>query len=117
MTRETAFNYAIVTAGIVHVLARNCMKGDLSKYCGCSREGRPQSLGKEYKWGGCGDNVEYASGFSRKLLNDPKTTKLNGSSDMKLAQKLLMDDHNMEAGRQVRKTFMFPSHYHAIFLS
>ena len=100
MTKEAAFNYAIVAAGIVDVMARNCMKGDLPS-CGCSLEQRPQSLEKKYKWGGCGDNIKYASQFSKTFLNDPKVIKLNGSSDTKRAQKLLMDAHNMEAGIQV----------------
>ena len=78
------------------------MKGDLSS-CHCSSAARPQSLGADYTWGGCGDNIQYASHFSRKFLDDPRVEKLNGSTDIKLAKKLLMDDHNNEAGRQVLK--------------
>ncbi|XP_028397730.1 protein Wnt-5-like [Dendronephthya gigantea] len=98
-TKEAAFNHALVAAGIVHVIARNCMKGDLSS-CHCSAARRPQNLKAGYRWGGCGDNIHYASEFSRKFLDDPRVEKLNGSTDIKLAKKLLMDDHNNEAGRQ-----------------
>ena len=101
-TKEAAFNYALVTAGIVQVMARNCMKGDLPS-CYCSRAKRPQSLAAKYKWGGCGDNVQYASDFSRTFLNDPQVEKLNGSANTKRAEKLLMDNHNKEVGRQVQK--------------
>jgi hypothetical protein len=103
-TKEAAFNYALVTAGIVHVMARNCMKGDLPS-CHCSRAKRPQSLSAKHNWGGCGDNIQYASDFSKTFLDDPKVLeKLNGSTNAKRAEKLLMDHHNKEAGRQVRKT-------------
>ncbi|CAB3993943.1 Wnt-5b, partial [Paramuricea clavata] len=103
-TKEAAFNYALVTAGIVQVMARNCMKGDLPS-CHCSRAKRPaqslSSLSAKYKWGGCGDNIQYASDFSKKFLDDPKVLeKLNGSTNAKRAEKLLMDHHNKEAGRQ-----------------
>ena len=83
-------------------MARNCMKGDLPS-CHCSQESRPQSVAKKHKWGGCGDNIQYASAFSKKFLDNPLVEKLNGSSNLKRAAKLLMDNHNMEVGRQVRK--------------
>ena len=78
------------------------MKGDLPS-CGCSQAKRPRSLNRKHKWGGCGDNIQHASDFSRTFLNDPQVAKLNGSTNVKRAEKLLMDDHNQEAGRQVRK--------------
>ena len=114
-TKEAAFNYALVTAGIVHVMARNCMKGDLPS-CHCSRAKRPPSYSGG--WGGCGDNIQYASDFSRTFLDDPKVLeKLNGSTNAKRAEKLLMDHHNKEAGRQVRKTkiyhFLYVQHRHS----
>lgn len=76
------------------------MIGDL-KSCACSQAKTPQSIKKEYIWGGCGDNIRYAITFSRLFMNDPRVEKINSSTDTKLAEKLLVDHHNAEVGRQV----------------
>lgn len=97
--REAAFNHALIAAGTVHVLARDCMMGDI-KSCHCSRAKRPQSIKKEYIWGGCGDNIRYAIWFSSLFMDDPRVEKINSSTDKKLAEKLLIDRHNAEVGRE-----------------
>ena len=82
-------------------MARNCMKGDLLS-CHCSKAKRPRTgMLKSNIWGGCGDNILYAVDFSRRFFNDPAVEKLNGSTNTKRSEKLLMDHHNMEVGRQV----------------
>lgn len=76
------------------------MMGDI-KSCHCSRAKKPHSLKKDYIWGGCGDNIKYAMEFSKLFMNDPRVEKINSSTDRKLAEKLLIDRHNAEVGREV----------------
>lgn len=97
--REAAFHYALVCAGIIHVMARDCMKGVL-KSCHCSQAKRPEMLAKINKWGGCGDNIEFAMEFSRRFLDDPMAKNLEDNPNVKVSAKVLMDMHNNEAGRQ-----------------
>lgn len=81
-------------------MARNCMKGDLLT-CHCSRAKRPQTLNPKYSWGGCGDNIQYAADFTKSFMYEPVLNSLNGSTDAKAAAKILMDQHNIEVGKQV----------------
>ena len=83
------------------------MRGDLSS-CKCSRASRPQSLLANHQWGGCGDNIQYGNEFTRKFFRDNRLLTINGSSESKLAAKLLMDDHNIEVGRLVRVFKLYP---------
>lgn len=57
--REAAFVQAIISAGVMHAIARSCRDGLLTR-CGCSTMERPAGLYKDWIWRGCGDNLEYA---------------------------------------------------------
>ena len=57
--KEASYLQAIISAGIMHAVAKACKEGQLTR-CGCSTLSRPQDLNKEWLWKGCGDNLEYA---------------------------------------------------------
>ncbi|KAJ9598823.1 hypothetical protein L9F63_026641, partial [Diploptera punctata] len=97
-SREAAFTHAIGAAGVVHSVARACREGQLST-CGCSRSGRPRELRRDWIWGGCGDNLEYAYKFTQEFLDLPEREKnyRRGSKEQGVS---LMNIHNNEAGRR-----------------
>ena len=103
-TRESAFTYAISSAGVVYSIARACVTGDL-RSCACSRERRPKELDLRsrhnpktmYEWGGCGDNIEHGTGFAKRFIDDGE----NLSSQDKDKAMVLMNLHNNGAGREV----------------
>ena len=57
-SREAAFAHGIAAAGVVFAISQACREGYLTS-CGCSRKKRPDSLHRDWIWGGCGDNTEY----------------------------------------------------------
>ena len=57
-SREAAYAHGIATAGVVFAVSQACREGYLTN-CGCSRKKRPNSLHRDWIWGGCGDNIEY----------------------------------------------------------
>ncbi|CAK5107444.1 unnamed protein product [Meloidogyne enterolobii] len=70
-TREAAFTYAIMSAGVTHEIGRRCRLG-LLKSCGCAAaESRPQqqNINDDWTWGGCGDNIDYGYRFSRDFVD------------------------------------------------
>ena len=91
--RESAFVHAILSAGVVHTISRNCSEGSLAD-CGCERNGPVASV-ESWQWGGCSDNVIYGAQVSRKYLD-----QLTAAEPRTLANK-----HNNEAGRvAIKKT-------------
>uniref|UniRef100_A0A914VHN0 Protein Wnt n=1 Tax=Plectus sambesii TaxID=2011161 RepID=A0A914VHN0_9BILA len=70
--------------------------------CQCGRsEGRGQSLaadGSVFAWGGCSDNVRFASSFVRRFV-DAKEKRQHDA-------RALMNLHNNRAGRKIVKTNM-----------
>jgi len=95
-TREAAFVYALASAAIMHTVSRACMENKLSKYCGCSKENRPDDLPKSDLWNGCGDNLPYGYQFSKKFVDASETL---ANDDLTTFQRVLMNLHNNEAGR------------------
>ncbi|PIO66102.1 wnt family protein [Teladorsagia circumcincta] len=63
-TREAAFTYAILSAGVTHEIGRRCKQGLLAS-CGCSDEAKPKNVADDWTWGGCGDNVDYGYRFAK----------------------------------------------------
>ncbi len=91
--RESAYVHAVLSAGVVHTISRNCSEGRLAN-CGCERNG-PVDSAESWQWGGCSDNVVYGAQVSRKYLD-----QLTPTEPRKLANK-----HNNEAGRiAIKKT-------------
>uniref|UniRef100_A0A7E4UQR4 Protein Wnt n=1 Tax=Panagrellus redivivus TaxID=6233 RepID=A0A7E4UQR4_PANRE len=105
-TKEAAFTYAILSAGVTHEIGRRCRLGQL-KSCGCSDASKipsttvPSGINEEWTWGGCGDNVDYGSRFSRNFIDvrekeeSVKRSETTGRS--------LMNRWNNEVGRKILK--------------
>ncbi|EFP04917.1 hypothetical protein CRE_07981 [Caenorhabditis remanei] len=49
-TREAAFTYAILSAGVTHEIGRRCKQGLLTS-CGCSDEIKPKNVPNDWSWG------------------------------------------------------------------
>ena len=82
--REAAYVDAVTSAGVAYTIARNCSRGSLDK-CGCDQS-LTTSGEKDWKWGGCGDNLGFGEQMSKKLLDN---TKLDSLATL----------HNNQAGR------------------
>ncbi|CDS40455.1 wingless type MMTV integration site family [Echinococcus multilocularis] len=96
-TREASFAHAIASAGVVHALARSCKEARLLS-CGCSKAERPQQLHRDWIWGGCGDNIDYAYRFSKAFVDIREKEKSFPRNSLGLARKL-MNLHNNRVGR------------------
>ncbi|KAG3277708.1 Wnt family member 16 [Ictidomys tridecemlineatus] len=95
-TKETAFIYAVMAAGLVHSVTRSCSAGNMTE-CSCDttlQNGGSASEG--WHWGGCSDDVQYGMWFSRKFLDFPIRNTTGKESKVLLTMNL----HNSEAGRQ-----------------
>ncbi|XP_077355727.1 protein Wnt-16 [Festucalex cinctus] len=105
-TKETAFMYAVMAAGLVHAVTRFCSHGNVSE-CGC--DARPQgatagaAAGEAWHWGGCSDHVQYGTWFSRRFLAHGA---INASAGTRTHALFRMNQHNSEAGRQAVATTM-----------
>ena len=98
-SRETAFTYAIMSAGVVHAVSRSCRDG-LLRTCGCGRRPRPRGLPRDWLWGGCGDNVEYGARFAAGFV-DVREREMNHPRRSRALAAMLMNVHNNDAGRKV----------------
>lgn len=98
-SREAAFTYAIIAAGVAHAITAACTQGNLSD-CGCDKEKQGQFHKDEgWKWGGCSADIRYGVGFA-KVFVDAREIKQNART--------LMNLHNNEAGRKVGTTAPLP---------
>lgn len=74
LTRESAFVSALIAAGMVHAITKNCSRGELSG-CGCDAEyaaNDQEQLNNEaqsWTWGGCSDHLNFGEQVARKVLN------------------------------------------------
>lgn len=91
-SKEAAFTYAIIAAGVAHAVTAACTQGSLSG-CSCDKE-KQGFYNKEegWKWGGCSADIHYGLGFS-KMFVDAREIKQNART--------LMNLHNNEVGRKV----------------
>ena len=97
--RESAFVNAILSAGVVHTVARNCSTGQLDD-CGCEHNSR-LSPEEAWQWGGCSDNSVFGAKVSRQYLDQLTAV----TSSLTANPKSMANKHNNEAGRvAVRKT-------------
>lgn len=90
--RETAFVFAITSAGVTHAVARSCSEGAIES-CTCDYRRRGPG-GPDWHWGGCSDNVDFGRLFSREFVD---------SSERGRDLRYLTNLHNNEAGRMVRE--------------
>lgn len=89
--RETAFVFAITSAGVTHAVARSCSEGAIES-CTCDYRRRGPG-GPDWHWGGCSDNVDFGRMFSQEFVD---------SSEKGRDLRYLTNLHNNEAGRMVR---------------
>lgn len=92
--RETAFVFAITSAGVTHAVARSCSEGAIES-CTCDYRRRGPG-GPDWHWGGCSDNVDFGRMFSREFVD---------SSERGRDLRYLTNLHNNEAGRMVRTSY------------
>jgi len=100
-SKETAFLYAVTSAGVVHTIARDCASGNLTE-CGCDSRGQGQSTPEGWKWGGCSDNLRYGVNFARKFIDGPDKRQLKKTGELRN----LMNLHNNKAGRMALSRLM-----------
>ncbi|XP_064474837.1 protein Wnt-1-like isoform X2 [Ornithodoros turicata] len=86
--RETAFVYAITSAGVAHAVSRACSEGAIET-CTCDYRQRGPS-GLDWEWGGCSDNVHFGYKFTRAFVDAAERGR-----DLRFVINL----HNNEAGR------------------
>ena len=91
-SRETAYIYAISSAGVMYAVTRACAKGELLK-CGCDRRVRRRHpTDGTFEWGGCSDNIRYGARFSKEFVD---------SNELRYNAEGLMNLWNNGAGRKV----------------
>lgn len=97
--RESAFAYAISSAGVAHSVARACSQGRLLS-CGCDPSSYRQRDKKSpkitnsalWKWGGCSHNLHFGIEFSKMFLDSREKA---GDIHSRISL------HNNQAGRLV----------------
>ena len=92
-SRETAYIYAIFSAGVMYSVTRACSRGKLDR-CGCDQNVRTVDTGGKFEWGGCSDNIRFGHRFSKEFVD---------SNEMRRSEKGLMNVWNNGAGRLVRQ--------------
>jgi len=62
--------YALSSACLVHAVAKACSSGQSSK-CQCAKASDDSGhlLPAGYQWGGCADDVDFASSFARQFTD------------------------------------------------
>ncbi|CAL9703803.1 unnamed protein product [Knipowitschia caucasica] len=107
-SKEAAFTYAIISAGVAHAVTAACTQGALSG-CGCDKDkqgfynqeegprwgGYNQEEG--WKWGGCSADVSFGLSFSQVFV-DAREVKQNART--------LMNLHNNHVGRKMLEQTM-----------
>uniref|UniRef100_A0AAQ4QQN9 Protein Wnt n=1 Tax=Gasterosteus aculeatus aculeatus TaxID=481459 RepID=A0AAQ4QQN9_GASAC len=78
--KETAFLYAISSAGLTHAMAKACSAGRMER-CTCDEAPHLENR-KAWQWGGCGDNLKYANKFVKDFLGKRSNKDLRARVDM-----------------------------------
>uniref|UniRef100_A0A8C7W1M1 Protein Wnt n=1 Tax=Oncorhynchus mykiss TaxID=8022 RepID=A0A8C7W1M1_ONCMY len=89
--KETAFLYAVSSAGLTHAMAKACSAGRMER-CTCD-EAPDLENRKAWQWGGCGDNLKYSNKFVKDFLGKRSNKDLRARVDM----------HNTNVGMKVIK--------------
>ena len=101
--KETSFMYAVTSAGLAHSFSRACSMGRLER-CTCDSPKKSQSLKEnvveeKWRWGACGDNIQFGQKFTKKFLN------ARGNEEDLRAK---VDQHNSNVGVKVSLFNIFP---------
>lgn len=96
--REIAFVQAIISAGIVHTVTRNCSLGQFDK-CRCDsskRDKREDAARNHFRWGGCSDDTILGVKIAISFLDQ---------REMGHDSKAIINLHNNKVGRNVSVVF------------
>lgn len=110
-SREAAYMYAVISAGVTYALMDACSRGNVS-ICGCDAHypSAPEdaaavaaataaaAAAAAWKWGGCSVDVAFGTGFARKFLDAQESSRAAGDA------RSLMNLHNNKVGRKVNAT-------------
>uniref|UniRef100_A0A1I7YYN5 Protein Wnt n=1 Tax=Steinernema glaseri TaxID=37863 RepID=A0A1I7YYN5_9BILA len=106
--KETAFLYAIASAGLVHAITRGCSTGNLT-VCGCDNQPGNQRYTEvessttasknqhQFTWDGCSDDAAFGVRFAREFLDKYEKQQFSVTHDVRH----LMNLHNNFVGREV----------------
>ncbi|KAG7159279.1 Wnt-16-like, partial [Homarus americanus] len=94
-SKETAFIYAVTSAGVVHAVTQACSSGNLTD-CSCDMSKQGLSTPEGWKWGGCSDNLRFGVQFARQFVDAPEKERHKKFK----RRRNLMNLHNNEAGRE-----------------
>ncbi|XP_005997372.1 protein Wnt-7b-like [Latimeria chalumnae] len=96
-SKETAFSYAILSAGIAHAITSACGQGNLTD-CGCDQDKQGYyDQEKGWRWGGCSADIQHGITFSREFVD---------TREVKRSARTLMNLHNNEVGRKLLEQSM-----------
>ncbi|XP_050530431.1 protein Wnt-16-like isoform X2 [Daktulosphaira vitifoliae] len=102
-SKETAFIYAITSAGVVFSITNACSLGRFTE-CSCDSMQHGQTTPEGWKWGGCSDNLGFGLKFSRKFVDSSEPERPNNFKTTKQkkmwSNRFKMNLHNNEVGRQ-----------------
>lgn len=94
-SKETAYIYALTSAGVTQAIAKGCAKGEMEE---CSCGPLPSSPSRSFLWSGCSDNVKFGNTFARKFIDGEEKNKGDARS--------LMNLHNNRVGRRLLNSAM-----------
>ncbi|CAJ0960985.1 unnamed protein product [Ranitomeya imitator] len=78
--KETAFLFAISSAGLTHAMAKACSAGRMER---CTCDEAPDLENREaWQWGGCGDNLKYSNKFVKEFLGKKSDRDLRARMDL-----------------------------------
>ncbi|EEB10365.1 protein Wnt-4 precursor, putative [Pediculus humanus corporis] len=89
-SRETAYVYAISSAGVAYAITRACSRGELNE-CSCDTRVRLKKPRKNWQWGGCSEDIHFGESFSKDFVDAKENVE---------SAEGLMNLHNNEAGRR-----------------
>ncbi|XP_073993950.1 protein Wnt-4-like isoform X1 [Rhodnius prolixus] len=95
-SRETAFVYAVSSAGVAYAVTRACSRGELTE-CNCDSRVRLRKPRKHWQWGGCSEDIHFGEKFSRDFVDSQENSETAEG---------LMNLHNNEAGRRLIRSGM-----------
>ncbi|XP_071451503.1 protein Wnt-5b-like [Hetaerina americana] len=89
-SRETAYVYAISSAGVAFAVTRACSRGELNE-CSCDEKVRQRKARRNWQWGGCSEDIHFGERFSKDFVDSRENPETPEG---------LMNLHNNEAGRR-----------------
>ncbi|CAG0889965.1 unnamed protein product [Darwinula stevensoni] len=106
-SKETAFIYAVTSAGVVHAITEACSSGNLTD-CSCDSSRRGHSTPQGWKWGGCSDDIEYGVELAESFVDASEKERLEKKRKKKgyTSPRAVMNLHNNDAGREAVTSLM-----------